>query len=141
MKLQRTHLAQRAFTLVEMLLVLVILAVLAAIVIPKMAGRGKQAKVTAASVDIHAYESALDQYETDNDSYPPSLDALVSQPSNARNWNGPYVKEIKSDPWGNPYTYTLNPRGGSGAFEITSAGPDGRPGTEDDISLTTNKKR
>jgi general secretion pathway protein G len=132
---------QSAFTLVEMLLVLVILAVLAAIVIPKMAGRGQQAKTTAAGVDLRTYETALDTYELDNGSYPNSLDALVNQPGNSPGWHGPYIKEVKNDPWGNPYQYTYPSRSNPSGFDLVSGGPDGRVGNDDDITLTSNKKR
>src|SRR5471032_2597407 len=99
---------QSAFTLVEMLLVLVILATLAAIVIPKMAGRSQQAKVTAAQTQVSSIEMALDAFEVDNGYYPKtgSLDDLINPPSNARDWKGPYLKKgVPLDPWGNPYTY------------------------------------
>src|SRR5436853_1771966 len=98
------------FTLVEMLLVLVILAVLAAIVIPKFSGRTQQAKVTAAQSQISSIETALDAFEVDNGFYPTGgngLNALVDQPANAPSWKGPYLKKgVPLDPWGNPYVYT-----------------------------------
>src|SRR6187397_483409 len=103
---QRHH----AFTLVEMLLVLVILAVLAAIVIPKFSGRSEQAKVTAAKADISGMDLALDTFEIDTGFFPQGnngLTALVDQPSNAPNWKGPYLKKgLPTDPWGNAYVYT-----------------------------------
>ena len=79
---------QEAFTLVEMLLVLVILAVLAAIVIPKFSGRTEQAKVTAAKQQISSMEMALDSFEVDNGYYPRTggLDVLLTQPPDAKNW-------------------------------------------------------
>src|SRR5678815_2945692 len=96
-----------AFTLVEMLLVLVILAVLAAIVIPKFSGRSQQAKETAAKTQIKAFELALDAFEVDTGAYPGGsngLNSLIDQPNGAQNWKGPYLKQgIPADPWGNPY--------------------------------------
>src|SRR6266478_6010479 len=107
MKMHKSSSSRRAgFTLVEMLLVLVILAVLAAIVIPKLSGRTQQAKETAAKSDIAGYSTALDAYEVDTGAYPPSLDALINQPNNVQGWKGPYVKKISPDPWGNEYIYT-----------------------------------
>ena len=134
------HLRRRqAFTLVEMLLVLVILAVLAAIVIPKFAGRSQQAKVAAAKTEIGTFKTALGLFEADNGYYPQSsagLNALIEQPSNAKDWKGPYIDKnsIPLDPWGNAYIYNypgkINPKG----FDIISFGPDGRTGGDDDIT-------
>jgi general secretion pathway protein G len=127
---------EQAFTLVEMLLVLVILATLAAIVIPKMAGRGKQAQVTAAATQIEGFSTALDAFEVDNGYYPKTgaLDALVNPPNDAKNWRGPYLKSIPVDPWGNPYTYDYPGKHNANSFDLMSMGPDGRDGTEDDIN-------
>ena len=120
------------FTLVEMLLVLVILATLAAIVIPKMAGRSQQAKVTAAQTQISSFKGALDAYEVDTGAYPKggNLGELVS--SNVQNNHAPYLDHIPADPWGNNYQYDYP--GKHGTYDLISAGPDGRMGTEDDIN-------
>ncbi len=124
------------FTLVEMLLVLVILATLAAIVIPKMAGRSQQAKVTAAASQIQSFKTALDSFEVDNGYYPKggNLNDLVNQPNGATNWKGPYLERIPLDPWGNPYTYDYPGKHNASGFDLTCAGPDGRAGTDDDIT-------
>jgi len=132
-----------AFTLVEMLLVLVILATLAAIVIPKMAGRSQQAKVAAAQTQISSLEMALDSFEVDNGYYPKSggLDDLVTQPANSPGWKGPYLKKgIPADPWGNPYTYEYPGKHNANGYDISSMGPDGRAGTDDDITNWDLKK-
>jgi len=137
-----SRIRRSAFTLVEMLLVLVILAVLAAIVIPKFSGRSQQAKETAAKTQIKSIELALDAFEVDTGAYPQgSLDVLVNQPSNAQNWRGPYLKQgVPADPWGNPYTYVYpgkqNPKG----YDISSMGPDGRAGGDDDINNWSEAK-
>ncbi len=129
---------QSGFTLVEMLLVLVILAALAAVVVPKFAGRSKQAKVTAASSQIKNLEIALDSFEVDNGYYPKGGDGLsdlIDQPSNAPDWRGPYIKKgIPVDPWGNPYVYEYPGRKNSGGYDLSSNGPDGRSGGDDDIT-------
>ena len=133
-----------AFTLVEMLLVLVILATLAAIVIPKMAGRSQQAKVTAAASQISSFELALDQFEVDNGYYPKSgnLNDLLEQPANAPGWKGPYLsKGIPQDPWGNPYVYEYPGKHRANGYDLLSAGPDGRSGTEDDLNNWDNAKK
>ena len=127
-----------AFTLVEMLLVLVILAVLAAIVIPKVSGRSQQAKITAAQSQISSIEMALDAFEVDTGFYPQGsagLNALVDQPSNAQNWKGPYLKTgVPADPWGNSYVYTYPGRNNAKGYDLMSMGPDGRAGGDDDIT-------
>jgi len=135
-KPNHTNRRRSAFTLVEMLLVLVILATLAAIVIPKMAGRSQQAKVTAAGSQISSLEMALDAFEVDNGYYPKTggLDDLINQPANTPNWKGPYLKKgVPLDPWGNPYTYDYPGKHNVSGYDIMSMGPDGRAGTDDDI--------
>lgn len=136
--------ARGAFTLVEMLLVLVILAVLAAIVIPKFAGRTQQAKVTAAQSQISSFQLALDAFEVDNGYYPTGsngLNALVTPPGNAQNWKGPYLqKGIPADPWGNAYIYTCPGKNNPTSYDIMSMGPDGRVGGDDDITNWDAKK-
>lgn len=123
------------FTLVEMLLVLVILATLAAIVIPKMSGRSEQAKITAAKSQISSFEMAIDSYEVDTGTYPRSLDDLLNAPSNARNWRGPYLKKgAPLDPWGNPYVYVYPGKNNTDGYDLMSTGPDGRAGGNDDIN-------
>ena len=133
-----TKLHRRAgFTLVEMLLVLVILATLAAIVIPKMAGRSQQAKVTAAATQIAAFKTALESYEVDTGAFPKggNLGELVN--SNVQGWHGPYLDRIPPDPWNNNYEYDYP--GKHGTYDLISAGPDGRMGTDDDINNWSGK--
>lgn len=125
------------FTLVELLLVLVILGILAAIVIPKFSGRTEAAQITAAHTQISTFGTALNSFEIDTGSYPKGqegLTQLVVRPSDIASWRGPYlVSDIPNDPWGHPYIYEypgkLNPSG----YDIVSMGPDGQPGTADDI--------
>ena len=95
----------QAFTLVELLLVLVILGILAAIVIPKFSGRTEQAKEQAAVTQIATFRTALDAFEVDNGYYPKGkngLDDLIIKPRDAQNWRGPYLQtdKIPLDPWG-----------------------------------------
>ena len=127
-----------------MLLVLVILAVLAAIVIPKFSGRSQQAKETAAKSQISSFELALDSYEVDTGGYPQGsngLDALVNEPNGAQSWKGPYLKQgIPADPWGNAYVYTCPGKNNAKGYDLLSVGPDGRSGTEDDVNNWSDRK-
>lgn len=134
------------FTLIELLLVLVILGILAAIVVPKFAGRTEQARTTAAQSQISTFGTALDAFEVDVGFYPKGrngLNDLVSQPRDAQNWRGPYMKnEIPKDPWGNDYLYECPGKHNPTSYDLSSAGPDGRPNSEDDITnWQTNTKR
>ncbi len=129
--------AQGGFTLIELLLVLAILATLAALVIPKLAGRSEQASETAARTEIATMSTALDAFEIDNGYYPSGSDglfALVDAPAEARNWRGPYLnKDIPSDPWGSEYVYEYPGQLSQYGYDLYSIGPDKRGGTEDDI--------
>ncbi len=135
----------KGFTLVEMLLVLLILATLAAIVVPKFAGRTEQAKITAAQTQINSFETVLDAFEVDNGYYPKGEDGLqdlVVQPRDANKWHGPYINEVPNDPWERPYIYTCPGKYNQNAYDVLSIGPDGRSGTEDDIAnYTIGKSR
>lgn len=142
MKTNEIHLSRQdsrrreGFTLVEMLLVLVILAVLAAVVVPRFAGRSKQARVAAAEAGISTLETALDSFEIDNGYYPKSgdLEALVEQPNNTPQWKGPYIKRgVPQDPWGNEYLYEYPGRHNVNGYDLSSFGPDGRSGGDDDV--------
>lgn len=133
-KFLNKHLA-RGFTLIELLLVLVILAILAGVVLPKFTGKSKQAKITAAQTQIGSLKMALDNFEIDNGSYPKSgdLGSLVSAPANLASWKGPYIENIPADPWGNAYIYEY-PGKHTSTYDLSSPGPDGRPGTDDDVT-------
>ena len=110
MKNQTHKTLQRAFTLIEMLVVILILSLLAALIIPKLVAHVDEAKVATAKSDIATLKSCLQNYRLDNDKYPTTeegLQALVVQPSDAPHWKGPYTDKstIPNDPWGNPYQY------------------------------------
>jgi general secretion pathway protein G len=125
-----------AFTLVEILLVVTIIGILAALVIPRIAGTGERARVTAAQADINGgIKSALGQYEVDNGFYPKSLQDLIQQPGNAKNWHGPYFDppQLPVDPWGNPYIYYYPGKHNQTSYDLLSTGADGKEGTDDDI--------
>jgi general secretion pathway protein G len=128
-----------AFTLVELILVMTILAILAGIVLPKITGRTEQARVTKAKQEIANFSTALGAYEVDTGSYPKGrngLQALIQKPSGAQNWHGPYLENVSAaplDPWGNPYIYECPGKHNPSGFDLSSMGPDGRVGGNDDV--------
>ena len=140
---------QRGFTLIEIMVVVVILAVLGALVVPNILGKVDKARVTAAQTDIKSIATALDLFRLDNFKYPTTeqgLQALVKQPADPTITNYPahgYLPTLPKDPWGNPYTY-VSPGSDGREFEITSYGRDGKPGGEgpdaDIISWTPEQK-
>ncbi|MEN2506658.1 type II secretion system major pseudopilin GspG [Stutzerimonas stutzeri] len=128
---------QGGFTLIEIMVVVVILGILAALVVPQVMNRPDQAKVTVAKGDIKAIGAALDMYKLDNYSYPSTqqgLDALVEKPSGnpqPKNWNRDgYLKRVPKDPWGNEYQY-LSPGTKGGQYDLYSYGADGKQGGSD----------
>lgn len=123
------------FTLIEIMIVVVILGILAAIVIPKILDRPDQARVTAAKADIAVIMQQLKLYRLDNTFYPSTdqgLQALTVKPATTPqplNWKqGGYLERLPNDPWGRPYQY-LNP-GTHGEIDVYSLGADGQPGGE-----------
>jgi general secretion pathway protein G len=130
-----------AFTLTELMLVVVIIGILAAIVIPRIAGKSEQARITRVQADIKGgIKAALDSYEIDNGTYPRSLDDLLKAPSNAKNWKGPYFDppQLPTDPWGNAYVYHFPGKHPPLAYDLLSTGPDGKEGTDDDLGNWMN---
>jgi len=127
--------SSRGFTLIEVMVVVVILGILAAIIVPRIMGRPEEAKRTKAAVDIKGVEQALNLYKLDNGMYPNTeqgLEALVKKPETApvpNKWKeGGYLSKLPLDPWGSPYQY-LSP-GDHGDFDLYSHGADGEPGGE-----------
>lgn len=124
------------FTLIEVMVVVVILGILAAIVVPRIMGRPDEARIIKAQQDIRALEAALNLYRLDNYVYPSTdqgIEALTERPSeqDAPNWKeGGYLDRVPTDPWQRPYQY-LSP-GTNGEVDIFSLGPDGQP-SDDDI--------
>jgi general secretion pathway protein G len=124
--------SRRGFTLIEIMVVVVILGILAAILAPNVIGRIDDAQISRAQQDLRAVENALKLYRLDNFTYPTSeqgLEALANKPSdsNIKNWKSSgYLDRLPKDPWGNSYLY-LNP-GNNGEIDIYTFGRDGRPG-------------
>lgn len=125
---------QSGFTLIEIMVVVIIIGLLAAIVAPQVIGRVDDAQIEKARADIRNIDSAMKFYRLDNFAYPTTeqgIEALVTKPAdpNVRNWKpGGYLDRVPKDPWGNPYLY-LNP-GNNAEIDIYTLGRDGRPGGE-----------
>jgi len=140
---------QKGFTLIEIMVVVIIIGILAALVIPRFAGRTEQARIAAAKTQIDSlFSSALDMYEADNGNYPSTeqgLQALRIQPSTdpaPRNWKGPYLKkDVPLDPWGNAYGYAYPGMHNPSGYDLYSFGPDGQDGTDDDITNWSTAKK
>jgi general secretion pathway protein G len=132
----------RAFTLIELMVVVLIIAILAALIVPRIVGRAGEAKRSKASSDIATLSSLLSQYGVDNDGFPTTeegLQALRVAPGSAGNWKGPYTqKEIPPDPWGNEYVYE-SPGPNDQDFIIISYGADGAPGGDGDAADITSE--
>lgn len=119
----------RGFSLIELLVVLVIIGLLAGLIVPNIMGRTGQAQADAAKAQIQRLSMAVETYFLDNGTPPQRLEDLVRRPSNAPNWNGPYVQEsLMTDPWGNEWEYRYP--GQHGEFDIRSFGANGSPGGE-----------
>ena len=125
---------QAGVTLIEMLVVVTIIALFAALVGPQLLSRGDQARATAARAQIGLFISSINMYKLDTGRYPPNdqgLETLWSQPENVKNWNGPYLdKEVPTDPWGNDYLYRYPSEGAGDIPEIICYGADGQAGGE-----------
>lgn len=126
---------KKGFTLIELMLVVVILGILVAMVVPRLAGRSEQARKAAAKADIESNIAlALDMYELDNGSYPEDLGALITKPSTGgENWHGPYLKKKPLDPWGKEYSYKRS-SGHGRDYDLYSLGADGADGGGDDVT-------
>lgn len=126
----------KAFTIIEIMVVVIIIGILAVLVVPNFIGRVDDAKIAKAKTDIASIKTQLSLYRIDNGVYPAQgqgLDALVKKPSSSpavNNWKGPYIENMPKDPWGNDYKYQ-NP-GTRGVVDIYSFGPNGETATPEE---------
>ncbi len=131
---------RRAFTLIELLLVLVILAVLAAVVVPRLTGRVESARRGGTISTISNVKTALGVFETDIGRYPTSdegLTFLMQNISNDTMWKGPYLEKFPTDAWGHELIYVYPGVNDPTSYDLSSAGPNGIPGDDDDILKNT----
>lgn len=131
------------FTLIELMLVVIIIGALTAMVMPRLAGRTEQAKVGAAQADVSSnIPTALKLYELDNGKFPTSedggLQALLTKPANASNWNGPYLEKKPVDPWGREYQYRSPGAHRTYDYDLFSFGTDGAE-SQDDVKNWDNQ--
>jgi general secretion pathway protein G len=135
------HTGESGFTLVEMLVVITIIALIMALVGPRVLNFLTDSKVKAATIQIESFGNALDLYYLDEGQYPTTsegLHALIERPGGVTAWNGPYLKSdaVPNDPWGKPYIYRSP--GEHGAYDIMSYGADGQEGgTGADADITS----
>ena len=129
--------ARVGFTLLELVVVIIVLGLLAAIVAPQILGRVSDARTTAAQTQVELFGTALDNYRLDNGAYPTTeqgLSALREKPTRApvpTNWRGPYLrKEVPLDPWGKPYSYRSPGERNASGYDLMSLGRDGKAGGE-----------
>ena len=133
------------FTLMELLLVVTIIGILAAMLLPNISGRSEEARKTRAKTEIvSTIGLALTMFESDTGRYPTTeqgLEALITLPNQASNWRGPYIRQAKQfkDPWGNKYEYQCPGQHNTTSYDIVSAGPDSQLGNEDDITNFDNE--
>ncbi|MFO7871964.1 MAG: type II secretion system major pseudopilin GspG [Kiritimatiellia bacterium] len=125
-----------AFTLIELMIVVIIIAALAGMVVPRLLPRAEKARAKISRAEMANITTGLKFYRLDVGKYPSTeqgLDALISNPGSAPNWDGPYLEKKPRDPWGFKYRYQYPGTHGITEFDIWSVGPDGEEGTEDDV--------
>jgi len=126
---------RQGFTLIELMLVVIIIGVLVAMVVPRMSGRSEEARIAVAKADVDLnLATALKLYEMDNGAFPSSsegLNALLTAPSTAKNWKGPYIEKIPLDPWGKDYQYKSPGTHRTYDYDLYSLGRDGVESADD----------
>jgi general secretion pathway protein G len=121
----KAHKSRKGFTLIELLVVILIIAILAALIVPKIVGRTEDAKIATAKSDIATLSTQINAFRLDCDRYPTSdegLTALTTQPNDVPGWKGPYIERLPQDPWRHDYVYQYPGPGGEGSFLLQSGG-------------------
>jgi general secretion pathway protein G len=127
----------RGFTLLEMMVVIAIIGLIAALVVPQIMGHMDKARAKTTKLQIRELEHAVDLFKLENGFYPARLEDLVVRPANVKTWPAEgYMKELPVDAWGNAFVYIMP--GTRGPYDITSYGADGRPGGENENADITN---
>ena len=131
-------LRRSGFTLIELIVVIALVALLAAVVAPNLIGKASDAKRKAATVQLEKVSNAIELYRLETGRYPEDLEDLVRQPQDVERWNGPYMKKLSQlkDPWGNDLV--IERPGKNNKFDLISYGADGRPGGVDDDADLSN---
>ncbi len=137
---KRSGLSAKGFTLVELMLVVIIISVLVAMMVPRIAGRSEEARIAVARADIDMnVATALKLYELDNGAYPTTeegLNALQNAPPSAKNWKGPYLEKKPTDPWSGTYQYK-SPGTHRKDYDLYSFGKDGVESADDVVNWET----
>ena len=132
MKIKTPRKRPAAFTLVELMVVVVILSILAVTILPKFIGTTYDAKVSTAKSNVAELQSAVERFYIHMDRYPTTqegLEVLIQAPAdNAANWRGPYIERLRPDPWGNAYQYVFPGTHNPNSYDIWSRGADGADG-------------
>jgi general secretion pathway protein G len=134
MKIRNTKNRNAAFTLIEIMVVLIVIGILAAVIMPQFTGTTHDAKISTAKANVAELESALERFYVHMDRYPTTeegLKVLVEAPAGSENkWRGPYVKMLRNDPWGNPFQYRNPGVHHTSSFDIWCRDTDGDKGME-----------